>query len=85
MAKGKKTGGRRKGSQNKTTATVKAALVEAFDKRGGVKALAEWAEAAPADFYKLWAKMLPQEISGPDGEPIKANFVLKWGDTEIPL
>lgn len=77
--------GRPKGSVNKTTASVKAALSEAFEKRGGVQALVQWAHEQPGDFYRLWAKMLPQEVSGPDGEPIKHNFVLKWGSTEIPL
>jgi len=56
--------GRKKGVPNKTTASVKAALEEAFKKRGGVKSLLEWAETQPTEFYKLWAKLLPLTVEG---------------------
>jgi hypothetical protein len=54
--------GRAKGVPNKTTKAVKEALQEAFDKLGGVTALATWAKNEPTEFYKLWAKMLPTEV-----------------------
>ncbi len=54
--------GRVAGVPNKTTAAVKAALTEAFEKRGGVDALIAWSESEPTEFYKLWAKMLPQDL-----------------------
>lgn len=57
----KKAGGRQKGTPNKSTASVKAALVEAFDKLGGTPSLVKWARKFPVEFYKLWAKMLPAE------------------------
>lgn len=63
MATGKKTGGRQIGTPNKTTATVKAALEEAFDRLGGVDSLVTWAEAEPTEFYKLYAKLLPAELN----------------------
>lgn len=62
MAKGKKTGGRQAGTPNKTTQEVKAALEEAFEKRGGVPALIAWADQSPDEFYKLWAKLLPKDV-----------------------
>lgn len=62
--------GRVKGSLNKTTASVKAALIAVYAARGGDKALKTWAEANETEFYKLWGRMLPQEVSGPDGGPI---------------
>jgi predicted ATPase len=62
MARGRKTGGRRAGTPNKTTAAVKEALTEAFARIGGVEALIEFGKASPAEFYKLWARMLPTEI-----------------------
>lgn len=73
MAEHRLTGrgpGRPKGSPNKTTTAVKAALTSAFDRIGGAKTFAAWAEANQTEFYKLWAKMLPQEVSGLDGAPI---------------
>ncbi len=78
--KGKKTGGRRPGSPNRITLSVKQALIEAFEKRGGVKSLLEWADTEPTEFYKLWAKMLPTEISGTDGKPIPLCIVEKIVD-----
>ncbi|MCE9567666.1 MAG: hypothetical protein K8U57_37165 [Planctomycetes bacterium] len=79
MAKGAKTGGRTKGTPNKTTAAVKNALTEAFEKLGGVRSLAEWGQANPTEFYKLWVKLLPQEVAltDPDGDPV--SFTLNIG------
>lgn len=62
MAKGQKTGGRQAGTPNKTTANVKAVLEEAFERLGGVEALAEWATANPGEFYKIWSKLIPRDV-----------------------
>jgi hypothetical protein len=84
MAKGRKTGGRRPGSVNKTTATTKEALTQAFQSLGGVNSLVAWGKENQTEFYKLWAKLLPQEITGKDGEPIKMALVTwKFGDREV--
>ncbi len=57
-----KLGGRKKGTPNKITASVKAALTEAFEQRGGVSALIKWAATNETAFYQLWCKMLPAEV-----------------------
>jgi hypothetical protein len=75
MAKGKKTGGRTKGTPNKSTAAVKDALTQAFDHLGGVTALVEWGKKNATEFYKLWSKLLPQEVTGKDGGPIQTELV----------
>jgi hypothetical protein len=54
--------GRPKGTPNKITASVKAALSEAFDQLGGVPSLVAWGLENPSAFYPLWAKMLPAEV-----------------------
>lgn len=64
MALGMKTGGRKKGTPNKTTANVRAVLEEAFERMGGVERLVEWAQAEPTEFYKLYAKLLPVQVNG---------------------
>lgn len=76
--KGRKTGGRRKGTPNKTTCVVKDALRLAFQGIGGPDALTSWAKKNPYDFYtKLWIKLLPQEvkaeISGKDGGEVNIH------------
>lgn len=77
MAKGKKTGGRKKGSVNKSTASIKLAVCEAFTKLGGVKSLVEWGkkEDNRGEFYKLWGRMAPQEIAGEGGGPVVLRVV----------
>lgn len=62
MARGFKTGGRKKGTPNKFTASVKAAFEEAFERMGGVEALVSWAQSEPTEFYKLYSKLLPAEV-----------------------
>lgn len=62
MAAGQKTGGRQKGTPNKTTVAVKEALNTVFANVGGVEAMTTWAQANETEFYKLYAKMLPQEV-----------------------
>jgi hypothetical protein len=75
MAKGRKTGGRRQGTPNKTTVSVKEALMQTFVQRGGPEGLLDWSKENPTEFYKLWGRLLPQEIknevTGRDGGPIK--------------
>lgn len=72
-----KTGGRAKGTPNKTTATVKIALQDAFNHLGGVSSLVKWAKEEPTEFYKLWAKLLPEQLnhSFPDGLPIMRRAI----------
>lgn len=63
--------GRPKGSINKLTAKTKEALTLAFDGIGGVPALQKWALANRSEFYKLWGKMVPHEVSGEGGGPVE--------------
>lgn len=56
--------GRPKGSLNKASAILKAALVETFDRLGGVDHMLDWASAYPSDFYRLYGKVMPVEIEG---------------------
>lgn len=77
MAAGKKTGGRKAGTPNKATASVKQALQEAFEQSGGVVALTKFAKECPDEFYKLWAKIMPvevkQEITGANGKELEVT------------
>ena len=66
--------GRPKGALNKTTKSVKEALVLAFEKRGGVKALLAWADKNETEFYRLWSKLIPVQVGGdPDAVPIAVS------------
>lgn len=76
-APGERRGGRKPGVPNKLTASAKAALDEAFNKLGGVDALVKFGRANPGEFYKIWARRIPQEHSGLNGEPIQ-HVVRTW-------
>jgi hypothetical protein len=71
----KKTGGKKKGSQNHLTTSMKAVLSEAFETLGGVKRLVEWGNENYSEFSKLWIKMLPTEIKTPDGEALLLKVI----------
>ena len=62
MALGRKTGGRRKGSPNKITRTLRELLLKALDDVGGQEYLAQQARENPAAFLALLGRLLPNEI-----------------------
>jgi hypothetical protein len=69
-----KTGGRKKGSPNKSTRSVKEAIELAFLGIGGVDQLIKWAKKHPSEFFsRVWVRILPQQIqldlAGIDGKP----------------
>jgi hypothetical protein len=62
--------GRPKGSQNKSTVKVKEAFEAAFEQLGGVEALVQWGTKERSEFYKLYAKLLPVQITGDKDNPV---------------
>lgn len=58
---GKKFGGRKKGTPNRTTHDMKSAILEAFDRAGGADYLTMLAKDEPRTFTTLLAKVLPNE------------------------
>lgn len=79
MAIGKKTGGRVKGTPNKTTALLKDAIIEAAvtagDKGGLVGYLTAQARMNPVAFMTLLGKVLPMQVTGEDGGPVVVEIV----------
>lgn len=68
MAKGHKTGGRAKGTPNKTTAELKEAILAAAELAGGKEGLIGYlkqqADKNPAPFMSLLGKVLPMQLNG---------------------
>lgn len=74
--KGKpKTGGRQKGTTNKLTADVKAMVLEALNKAGGVKYLLTQATTNPNAFLTLVGKVLPMTVAGDPDNPLTVNTI----------
>ena len=76
-----KTGGRVKGTPNKTTGALKEAILNAFGRVGGEAYLERVAQSDPKTFCTLLGKVLPLQVSGPEGGPMKV--VLSGTDTEL--
>jgi hypothetical protein len=71
MSERKKTGGRVKGVPNKLTGDIKAMIVEAFKKAGGVEYLVKQSQVNPIAFMGLVGKVLPLQISGDQKNPVQ--------------
>lgn len=73
MAKGKKSGGRPKGSLNKDTIQLKEMILNALDKAGGVDYLVGQAKENPTAFLTLVGKVLPMSV-----DPGAGKLTVTW-------
>jgi len=74
--KGRKTGGRRKGTQNKTTRAFKEAVILAFEGIGGDDGFQTWARDNRTEFYKIAARLIPTEVAGsPQMRPLVIDVI----------
>lgn len=73
---GERRGGRKKGTPNRLTRSVKEAFEEAFRQLQGDPdaSLPTWAKENPTEFYKLAAKLIPHELTGPNGGPLEIRW-----------
>lgn len=73
MAKGKKTGGRKKGVGNKISRTLKEDILQAAELAhpdGRIAYLVQQAQTNANAFLALLGKVIPVELTGEDGEAI---------------
>ena len=82
MAKGVKTGGRKKGTPNKTTALLKDAILAAAelagDKHGMVGYLEKQARDNPQSFLPLLGRVLPMQVSGDPDNPLVTKIEIEF-------
>ena len=75
--------GRAKGSLNKTTKSAKEAIALAAEKLGGADRLVAWAQEEPQNERVFWGtiypKLLPLQVTGDDGGPVKVAATLNVG------
>jgi hypothetical protein len=75
---GRRSGaGRKKGSPNKLTTDVKAAIMAAFDQVGGAEYLKNVAQTDPRTFCTLLGKILPAQLTG-DAEAAPVRIEFSW-------
>lgn len=81
MAKGQKTGGRQRGTPNKTTALLKDAILKAATDAGGEAGLVGYlqtqAKENPAPFMALLGKVLPMQIAGDQDNPLSVHQMIE--------
>jgi hypothetical protein len=71
---GERRGGRKKGTPNKVTVAAKEAFVLAFQGMGGVPKLREWGSENPTEFYKLYSKLIPVDVTSA-GEALQGGVI----------
>lgn len=62
--------GRKKGTPNRISSEVKAAVLQAFKAVGGAEYLERLADEEPRVFATLLAKCIPQEVTGAGGKDL---------------
>jgi hypothetical protein len=74
MANGRKTGGRQKGTPNRTTQACKDAIALVAEGLGGSNRMLEWVRQDPQNertFWKdIYPKLLPLQVTGEGGSPL---------------
>jgi len=70
-----KTGGRKKGVQNKITGDLRAMIAGALDAAGGQEYLTRQARLNPQAFLALVGKTLPRDITLTGGLQLEVNLV----------
>lgn len=69
----KRPPGRKAGVKNKMSATARENVIAVFTRIGGTAHMAEWARENPSDFYRMYSRMIPQEVKAtidPDANTI---------------
>lgn len=82
MAKGNKTGGRKKGTPNKITGDLREMVLGALSDAGGQAYLHKQAQESPTAFLSLLGKCLPKEITGADGASLMPSPVIFIGGAD---
>ncbi len=86
MAKGVKTGGRKKGTPNTMTKELSQMVLGALDELGGQDWLVQQARDEPSVFIPLLGKCLPKDIRIGGGLKLRVNLVRDTGriDDKLP-
>lgn len=61
------------------TRNVRLQFQHAFELIGGIPRLAMWAHQHPSQFYALYSKLIPAQVTGADGGALKIE--LSWLNT----
>jgi hypothetical protein len=77
IGKGTPGPGRKKGVPNKDTALIRDMIATALTQVGGVEYLARVAESHPGPFLSLVGKVLPIQLTGEGGGPVRFEKIVR--------
>jgi hypothetical protein len=77
-----KTGGRRKGTPNKLTGTLKEMILQSLANIGGTQYLEQAAKEHPAAYLALIGRVLPLQVQENSGDPLVPVKVVHEYHTE---
>lgn len=63
-----------KGSANALKVTARDAVWKVFHELGGVQHMKRWATENPSEFYKLYSRLVPTQVTGEDGGPVEIKI-----------
>lgn len=66
---------RPKGAQNKLSRAAKDNIAAVFVRLGGTAQMAVWAKENQTEFYRLYARLIPTELTGAGGGPLTVEIV----------
>ena len=81
MARGSQNGvsnnpkGKPKGAKNRLSKLAKENIADVFDHIGGILTMVDWAKENQTEFYKMYAKLIPVQMTGADDGDIKISIV----------
>jgi hypothetical protein len=61
---------------NSLTVNARDSIWKVFHDLGGVRHMKAWAEENPTEFYKLYGKLVPTQVTGEEGGPVK--ITVEW-------
>lgn len=76
-------GGRAIGQTNRLSRQAKENLEQAFEDLGGVTALVKWGRANKSDFYKIWARLIPKDVSVNPGQGLE-DMLMQLQQSRLP-
>ena len=74
MARGRKTGGRKKGTPNKFNADLRSMILAALHEAGGQDYLLKQALENSTSFNGLLGRVLPLQVQGDEDKPLRAKM-----------
>lgn len=69
---------RKKRGEGKISGMAKENIAAVFVRLGGTAEMARWAKDNQTEFYRLYARLVPHEVTGAGGGPIAARVSVEF-------